>query len=185
MVSLTNYLQPLRVDWKYATEDNFTKVVLYRRPGAYLRLPAAKALAAVQHELRQRNLDLKLFDAYRPYTVTRKMWEIVPDERYAANPARGSGHNRGVAVDVSLVDMQTGNELLMPTAFDDFSEKAHHNYAQLNPIAIANRQLLRSVMEKHGFIALETEWWHYYLPTPTKYSLMDLDFRQLKRVTRR
>jgi zinc D-Ala-D-Ala dipeptidase len=184
MVALTKYLQPLLVDWKYASADNFTKQVLYDKPEAFVRLPAAKALQAIQAELKQKNVGLKFYDAYRPYSVTRKMWEIVPDERYAANPAKGSGHNRGIAVDLTLVDMETGKELLMPTTFDDFSEKAHHNYMQLDPEAIANRQLLRGIMEKHGFIALETEWWHYYLPDPTKYALMDLDFKQLRRLTR-
>ena len=184
MVALTNYLQPLPVEWKYATKDNFTKSVLYKNPAAYLRVPAAKALSAIQQELKSQGLGLKLFDAYRPYSVTQKMWEIVPDERYAANPAKGSGHNRGVAVDLTLVDLATGKELEMPTVFDDFSVKAHHNYMQLEAVVIANRKLLRTIMEKHGFIALETEWWHYYLPEPTKYTLMDLDFHQLKRFTR-
>lgn len=182
MVHLTNYLQPLVTDWKYATTDNFTKKVLYNKPEAFLRLPAARALQAVQQELKQQNIGIKIFDAYRPYSVTQKMWEIVPDERYAANPAKGSGHNRGIAVDLTLTDLLTGKELLMPTAFDDFSEKAHHNYIQLPPQALTNRQLLRKVMEKHGFVALETEWWHYYLPDPARYSLMNFSFEQLKKL---
>lgn len=184
MVALTNYLQPLVTDWKYATADNFTNQVLYHKPEAYVRLAAAKALQAVQEELRLKNVGLKFFDAYRPYSVTKKMWEIVPDERYAANPAKGSGHNRGIAVDVTLIDLETGKELLMPTAFDDFSEKAHHDYMNVDPEAIANRRLLKGIMEKYGFIALDTEWWHYYLPEPTKYSLMDFSFEQMKRLVR-
>ena len=182
MVSLTKYLQPFNVEWKYATPDNFTKVVLYNNPDAFVRLPAARALQSIQNELKQKNIGLKFFDAYRPYSVTVKMWEVVPDERYAANPARGSGHNRGVAVDVTLINLTTGKELLMPTAFDNFTEKAHHNYMQLPSEAITNRQLLKSIMEKYGFVALETEWWHYYLPNPTQYSLMDLSFDQLRKL---
>jgi D-alanyl-D-alanine dipeptidase len=111
------------------------------------------------------------------------MWEIVPDERYAANPAKGSGHNRGIAVDVTLVNLLTGKELAMPTDFDDFSEKAHHDYMHLDSTIIANRKILRDVMEQHGFVALQTEWWHYSLPDPKKYQLMDLDFDQLRRLT--
>lgn len=180
MVSLTKYLQPLFKDFKYETEQNFTKKVLYTRPEAFLRKPAAEALQAVQNELKQQNLALKIFDAYRPYSVTVEMWKAVPDERYAANPAKGSGHNRGVAVDVTLVNLATGKEIPMPNAFDDFSEKAHHNYMQLDAAIIANRLLLKKTMEKHGFVALETEWWHYYLSNPTRFALLDLSFDQLR-----
>lgn len=182
MVSLTNYLQPFTADWPYAGRENFTRSVLYVNPAAYLRLPAAKALKAVQAELAGRGLGIKLFDAYRPYSVTKKMWEIVPDERYAANPAKGSGHNRGIAVDLTLVDLASGKELKMPTGFDDFSERAHHDYMQLEQEVLANRALLRTIMERHGFKALETEWWHYYLPDATRYPLMDFDFEQMKKL---
>jgi D-alanyl-D-alanine dipeptidase len=184
MISLTNYLQPLTADWPYAGRENFTGSVLYKNPAAYLRLPAARALKAVQAELAARGLGIKIFDAYRPYSVTKKMWEIVPDERYAANPAKGSGHNRGIAVDLTLVELASGNELKMPTGFDDFSERAHHDYMQLDREVIANRALLRSVMEKHGYKALETEWWHYYLPDAARYPLMDFDFEQMERLSK-
>lgn len=185
LVYLTNYLQAFSVDWKYATTDNFTKQVLYTNPEAFLRLPAAKALQLINDELKQQNIGLKIFDAYRPYSVTQKMWEVVPDERYAANPAKGSGHNRGIAVDLTLVDLSTGKDLAMPTGYDDFSEKAHHNYLQLDAGIIANRNLLRSVMEKHGFKALETEWWHYYWNDGKTYSLMNFDFNQLRKLVKR
>ncbi len=180
LVSLTNYLQPLFKDFKYETEQNFTKKVLYVQAEAFLRLPAAKALQAVQNELKQQNLALKIFDAYRPYSVTVEMWKIVPDERYAANPAKGSGHNRGVAVDVTLVDLSTGKEIPMPTEFDHLSEKAHHNYMQFDSTILRNRSILRKVMESHGFVALETEWWHYYLANPTRFELLDFSFDQLR-----
>lgn len=180
MVSLTKYLHPLNADFRYATVQNFTHKVLYHRPEAFLRLPAAKALKGVQDELKRQHLDIKIFDAYRPYSVTVEMWKAVPDERYAANPAKGSGHNRGIAVDLTLLDLNSTQELPMPTSFDDFSEKAHHDYMQLDSTVLANRKLLRTVMEKHGFIALETEWWHYYLPDAAKYGLLDLDFDQLR-----
>lgn len=183
LVCLTNYLQPFALDWAYATSRNFTGQVLYTNPAPYLRLPAARSLKAVQAELAAQGIGIKLFDAYRPYRVTKKMWQIVPDERYAANPAKGSGHNRGIAVDLTLVSLSDGKELEMPTGFDDFSEKAHHDYLQLSPQALANRALLRQVMEKHGFKALETEWWHYYLPDATKYPLMDFSFKELKTIT--
>lgn len=184
MVNLNKYLKPLITDWKYATKNNFTKQVLYKEPAAYMRLEAAIALQHVQKELKLKGLGLKIFDAYRPYTITKKMWEIVPDERYAANPAKGSGHNRGAAVDLTLIDLKTGKELSMPTPYDDFTEKAHHNYLHLDSTIIKNRQLLKDVMMKHGFVPLDTEWWHYYLPNAAeRFEIMDIDFKVMKQLT--
>lgn len=183
LVPLKDYITPLLTDFKYATPDNFTRQVLYIQPIAYVRLSAAIGLKKVQEELALKGLGLKFFDAYRPYAVTKKMWKIVPDERYAANPAKGSGHNRGTAVDITLIKLLTGKELLMPTRFDDFSQKAHHDYMNLNSDAIENRKLLRSVMEKNGFEALPTEWWHYSLDGAAgKFELLDLSFKQLKKL---
>ena len=180
LVDLQTYLTPFYSDFKYATTTNFTGKVLYKDPKAYLRLPAARALQCALDQLFKKGLSLKIYDAYRPYTVTKKMWNYVPDPRYTANPAKGSGHNRGAAVDLTLVWLKTGEELEMPTAFDNFSERAHHNYMNLPKQAIANRALLRTVMEKAGFVALETEWWHYALPNAAqRFKLMDLSFAQL------
>jgi zinc D-Ala-D-Ala dipeptidase len=185
MVSLKGYLQPLVTDFKYATTDNFTKMILYTAPQAYMRIEAARALQKVQLELQKQGLDLKIFDAYRPYSVTKKMWQVVPDERYAANPAKGSGHNRGAAVDLTLIDMKTGRELPMPTPYDDFTEKAHYTYTQLEAVVLANRTLLRTTMEKYGFVALDTEWWHFYLPNAAqRFELLDLDFNQMKKLVK-
>ncbi len=114
------------------------------------------------------------------------MWEVVPDARYAANPAKGSGHNRGAAVDVTLINLQTKEELTMPTGFDDFTEKAHHNYLNLPTQVIVNRELLKSTMEKFGFSALETEWWHYSIPNAAnKFELLDLSFNQIKKLVKK
>jgi D-alanyl-D-alanine dipeptidase len=176
MVQLQNWVKPLITDWKYATKENFTHTVLYHHPKALVRLPVARALQQVQQELTKQGLSLKFYDAYRPYSVTKKMWEKVPDERYAANPAHGSSHNRGIAVDVSLVDLQTGKELPMPTRFDDFTEKAHHGYDALPAQVKQNRNKLKAVMEKYGFSALATEWWHYSMPGAGQFPLLDLDF---------
>ncbi|MBW8683959.1 M15 family metallopeptidase [Chitinophaga rhizophila] len=176
LIDIAAYIPGIRTDIRYATADNFTHQVLYPYAAAYLRLPAARALKAVQEELNRQGLGLLIFDAYRPYSITEKMWEIVPDDRYAANPRNGSGHNRGVAVDLTLVKLQTGQPVAMPTGFDDFTEKAHHAYPVSDTMIAANRQLLRSVMEKHGFLPLTTEWWHYYLKTYKEYPLMDIPF---------
>lgn len=185
MVPLDLYLTPLITDFRYATLDNFTHEILYRNPLAFLRLNVAKALGNVQKELISSGLSLKIWDAYRPYSVTKKMWQIVPDERYAANPAKGSGHNRGAAIDLTIVDLKTGKELRMPTGYDDFRENAHHSFQNLDKEQIDNRNLLRAVMEKHGFTALETEWWHYSWPNASKlFDVLDLSFKDLKKLSR-
>ncbi len=184
MVAIDGYITNITSSFVYASTHNFTSQVLYKHPKAYLRLAAAKALQAVANELQNKNLGILVFDAYRPYRVTKTMWQIVPDDRYAANPTKGSGHNRGIAIDLTLYSLKNGKPLQMPTAFDDFTEKAHHNYMQLDSTVLSNRHLLKSVMEKHGFIALETEWWHYYLPNAAYYELLDFDFKQMKKLAK-
>jgi D-alanyl-D-alanine dipeptidase len=181
LVPLQLFIPQLVIDLKYSTKSNFTGKILYEEPAAYARLATARALQKVNSELNERGLGLKIFDAYRPYSVTKKMWKVVHDERYTANPAKGSGHNRGAAVDVTLVNLSTKEELPMPTQFDDFSEKAHHDYTNLPKNILDNRKLLRGLMEKYGFEALSTEWWHYTLPNAaSRFQLLDLSFGQLK-----
>jgi D-alanyl-D-alanine dipeptidase len=182
IVLLQQFVPQLFTDLKYATKDNFTHHILYKKNVAFGRLGMANALKKVNEDLRQLGVGLKVFDAYRPYAVTKEMWKLVHDERYTANPANGSYHNRGTAIDVSLVNLQTGEELPMPTPFDNFSEKAHHSFMNLPADATKNRTLLRKTMEKHGFIALETEWWHYSLSNAKQYELLDLSFEQLEKV---
>ena len=181
MVPLTRFLQPLQTDIVYATSANFTHQVLYKNPAAYLRLEAAQALQKVQDTLQSIGLDIKIFDAYRPYSITEKMWTIVPDDRYAANPANGSGHNRGIAIDLTLTN-KNGKELPMPTGFDNFTDSAHHNFMNLPAEVLQNRKLLKAVMEQYGFVALPTEWWHYSLPNPKRYDLLNVDFEEMKKV---
>lgn len=186
MVLLNSLLTNITTDFKYASSDNFTHQILYSNPLAYTRFSTALAMKKVQEDLATKGLGLKIFDAYRPYSVTKKMWQVVPDERYAANPAKGSAHNRGIAIDVTLVKLSTGEELPMPTGFDDFTEKAHQTYLDLPKNVLQNRALLKSTMEKYGFVALRTEWWHYSLAdTSTKYELLDLSFDQLKNLNDR
>jgi D-alanyl-D-alanine dipeptidase len=184
MVLLNGYLIYAKYDWKYATINNFTQQILYKNPAAYVRIQAAQALQLIEIDLKEQGIGLLIFDAYRPYSVTKKMWEAVPDNRYAANPAKGSNHNRGAAIDVSLYNLQSGDPLQMPTFFDDFSEKAHHNYMQLPQEILTNRSILKNIMTKYGFMALETEWWHYYLPNAaSRFELLDFNFRQIRRLT--
>lgn len=166
------------LDIRYATENNFLKEKVYSSPRCFVRSLVGQKLDSIQSELELQGLGLKIFDGYRPFRVTKKMWEILPDERYVANPKIGSRHNRGAAVDVSLVN-SAGTELQMPTDFDDFSEAAAHEYTELSQEQISNRELLRSVMEKYGFQSIKTEWWHYDLKNHTNYSILDYTFEQI------
>lgn len=185
MVRLSSIIPDLRTDWRYASSQNFTGEILYHQPEAYLRKDAAAKLKQVDDSLKTMGIGLLLFDAYRPYRATLAMWKIVPDDRYAANPANGSGHNRGIAVDLTLVNRHTGEPLRMPTDFDNFSDTAHHDFQSLDSTVLQNRALLKGVMEHFGFRALSTEWWHYSLPEPKRYPLMDISFRKMKKWTRK
>jgi D-alanyl-D-alanine dipeptidase len=166
------------VDMKYATEDNFTKKTLYESNTCFLKRTTAVKLDAVQKELEGMNLGLKVWDCYRPLAVQRSLWQILPDERYVANPEKGSRHNRASSVDVTLVDFQ-GKELQMPTGFDDFSPKAHHHYQDLPDQVIRNRELLKGLMQKAGFIPLSEEWWHYDDENWMRFDILDVPFRDL------
>ena len=156
------------LDIKYATADNFLKQAVYDCGECYLREATAKALLAAQKEFVKRGYTLKLFDCYRPLSVQKKMWKILPGTHYVANPAKGSKHNRGAAVDLTLVDLATGKELDMGTPFDTFSPRAHHTYTQLPKEVLDNRKLLKEVLNKYNFKSIYSEWWHYeYRPEMT------------------
>ncbi|MFG0320687.1 MAG: M15 family metallopeptidase [Planctomycetota bacterium JB042] len=150
----------IRFDIRYATDDNFTGERLYASDVCLLRASVADRLARVQDRLAAEGLGLLVFDGYRPLSVQRRMWELVPDPRYVAPPDRGSRHNRGAAVDVTLVDA-AGRRLEMPTDHDDFTEAAHRDYAGATHAATANRDRLRAAMEAEGFEGIGTEWWHF------------------------
>lgn len=160
------------VDMRYATADNFTGKVLYPAAECLLCEPAARRLANVQMKLQARGLGLKVWDCYRPVSVQKKLWDIMPDPRYVADPKSGSRHNRGASVDLTLVDAK-GRELVMPTAFDEFSEKAHRSFTDIPADALRNRQILQDVMEAEGFVGLPTEWWHFDDPSWSKFALRD------------
>lgn len=172
LVNLREIDDTLVIDAVYATADNFVNQPLYPANELFIVPEVGERLKRVNEALKEKGLRLKVWDAYRPLQVQKKMWELVPDERYVANPADGSRHNRGCAVDVTLVDAQ-GNELAMPTGFDDFSEKAHLDYMDLPEAVIANRQLLIEAMRQEGFEPLETEWWHYDAEGWQRYPVLD------------
>lgn len=168
------------IDVRYATDSNFTGKALYPYAAVYVRRPVFEELVRLQQWLAPMGLSVKIFDGYRPYRVTEKMWEVVPDERYAANPRKGSGHNRGAAVDLTFIYTKTGKELDMGTPYDEFSEKAHHGSENVSAEAAGNRRLIFDLMMAYGFVPLESEWWHYALKGASKFPLMDIPFELLR-----
>jgi len=147
-------------DIKYATKDNFLKQKVYDCPDCYLRLKTAKALLNANEEFIKMGYRLKIFDCYRPHDVQIKMWVILPGTHYVANPKKGSIHNRGGAVDVTLID-KNGDELDMGTPFDYFGKEANHTYTKHNSTVQNNRNILKNTLKKHGFRSIYSEWWHY------------------------
>jgi zinc D-Ala-D-Ala dipeptidase len=168
------------LDIRYATENNFMKKTLYPIAKAYLRAPAARALVNVQRELAPRGLGIKVFDGYRPYRVTEAMWEPIKNPDYVADPAKGSRHNRGAAADLTLIDLKTGAEVPMPTPYDDFTDRAAHAFTDLPAEELANRALLREVMERNGFEPLPSEWWHYDFKGWQQFELMNVGLEKLR-----
>lgn len=172
LVNLQTVAPDIRLDLRYATTNNFLKQAVYPHATCLLRSATAAKLAAAQRALARHGLGLKVFDCYRPLSVQRRMWAIRPDANYVANPKTGSRHNRGAAVDVALVD-RLGRPLEMPSEFDDFSERAHADYAAASPRARQHRQLLRLAMTQHGFQGISTEWWHFDDSQSQRYGLLD------------
>ena len=145
---------------KYATPDNFLKQAVYDCGECYLRKSTAEALVKANEAFKQLGYRIKLFDCYRPLSVQKKMWKILPGTHYVANPAKGSKHNRGAAVDLTLVDAQ-GKELNMGTPFDFFGKEAHHTYTEHTKEVLENRKLLKETLNKYNFKSIYSEWWHY------------------------
>jgi zinc D-Ala-D-Ala dipeptidase len=173
LVDIRTVNRNIRLDIRYATANNFLKQKMYPIAKCALRNSVAQKLALVQTDLEKIGLGLKVYDCYRPFSVTKQMWEVMPDPNYVANPARGSRHNRGAAVDLTLVD-RTGKELEMPTPYDDFTTKAHRDYQGGSAESRKNRQLLEDAMKKHGFIGISTEWWHFDSEDWQKFAILDI-----------
>ena len=161
-VNLRNYSNDFVFEMKYATDDNFLKEKVYPCAECFLRVKTVKALLEANKSFEEKGFRIKIYDCYRPKAIQKKMWKIVPNADYVANPKKGSIHNRGGAVDISLVD-SLGVELNMGTKFDFFGEEASHNYQNLPEEILANRKFLKQIMLQHNFKPLDSEWWHYNL----------------------
>lgn len=163
-VRLADFSDDFAYDMRYATENNFLKAKVYDCAECYTRVKTAKALIKANKSFMEERVKIKFFDCYRPNSVQYKMWEIVPNPQYVANPVKGSIHNKGGAVDITLVDLD-GKELDMGTDFDFFGKRAYHDNLDLPEIILTNRKLLKETMEAYGFWSIRTEWWHYNLST--------------------
>ncbi|RAK65092.1 D-alanyl-D-alanine dipeptidase [Hymenobacter edaphi] len=180
LVDLAQLIPGLRLDIRYATTHNLTGQRIYPEAAAFLRRPVAEDLLRVQQTLARQGYALKIYDAYRPYAATVRLYEALPDQTYAAPPTRGSKHNRGCSVDLGLIDLKTGRDVALPTEFDAMTPAAHSDYQQLPAAAIQHRAILHRAMQQHGFRNYPAEWWHFDHQGWEQYPLLDLPFSALR-----
>lgn len=181
LIDLQKYVPGLVLDIRYATTNNFVGERIYNLARAYARKPVAEALRKAQAELATEGLGIKVFDAYRPYKATVKFYEVYKDTTYVASPYRGSRHNRGCALDITLINLKTGDELKMPTPYDSFKKEAWPSTPMKDPEVAANRAKLINLMKKYGFRVNGSEWWHYDFIGYKKYEVLDIDFEELEK----
>jgi D-alanyl-D-alanine dipeptidase len=180
LVELTRLDPGIHLDIRYAASNNFLGRPVYTEARAFLQRPAAVALLRINQRLRRKGYGLAIFDAYRPWSVTKIFWDSTPEAKraFVANPREGSRHNRGCAVDLTLFDLKTGREVNMPSDFDDFSERAHPNYKGGTEEERRNRDLLRKMMEAGGFTVYENEWWHFDYKDWKRYAILNVSFAE-------
>ena len=175
-VNLRNYSRDFVFDMKYATTDNFLKEKVYPCDECFLRVKTVKALLAANKSFLEKGFRIKLYDCYRPKSIQKKMWKLVPDANFVANPKKGSIHNRGGAVDISLVD-SLDVEVNMGTKFDFFGDEASHNYQNLSPEILSSRKFLKEIMLQNKFKSFDSEWWHYNLNGSSKDKVENLKWK--------
>jgi zinc D-Ala-D-Ala dipeptidase len=181
LVELVKLDPRLKLDIHYATSNNVFGTAFYEQARAFLQRPAAEALIRVNRTLHEQGYGLLIFDAYRPWYVTKIFWDATPpaDHIYVADPAQGSRHNRGCAVDLTVYSLKTGAALAMPSGYDEMSERAHADYAGGTAEERANRELLRSAMEAEGFTVYPEEWWHFDYKDWRRYPIVNVPFSAL------
>ena len=187
LVEVTRLDRTIRLDIRYATARNFTGRPLYAEARAFLQRPAALALVRAHRALRKKGYGLLVFDGYRPWQVTKLFWDLTPEDKrqFVADPSKGSRHNRGCAVDLTLYDLRTGREVPMPSAYDDFTERAHADYPGGTDEQRAARATLRAAMEAEGFNVYAPEWWHFDYKDWRQYPILNLSFAEVRRAARR
>lgn len=180
LVDLEKHVPGVVLDIRYATTNNFTGEKIYNLAKAYARRPVADALLRAQEAFREHGYGIKIFDAYRPYSATVKFYEVYGDTTFVASPYRGSRHNRGCAIDMTLIDLKTGEELAMPTAYDAFVREAFPSHPVADPVIRKNRDLLIRIMENNGFRVNASEWWHFDFQGYRAYEILDISFEELQ-----
>jgi zinc D-Ala-D-Ala dipeptidase len=182
LVELVRIDPTFHLDIRYATSNNFVGRPVYKEARAFLQKPAAEALVRVNQNLKPRGYGLVIFDGYRPWSVTKLFWDITPGDKkiFVADPKKGSRHNRGCAVDLSLFDLETGKEVTMPGSYDEMTERSDISYSGGTEEQRRLRDLLRSAMEGEGFTVYDPEWWHYDYKDWNEYPIMNIDFSEIK-----
>lgn len=180
LVELTKLSKTIKLDIRYATANNFVGRPVYTEARAFLQRPAAEAVVRVHKQLKKQGLGIVVFDGYRPWAITKLFWEVVAEDKrkFVADPARGSKHNRGCAIDLSIYDLKTGMPIDMPSGFDEFTERASPDYTGGTEKERANRDMLRRLMEAEGFTVNQNEWWHFDYKDWEKYAIYDIPFSE-------
>lgn len=186
LVEVTRLDRAIKLDIRYASDNNFMATPFYSQARAFLQRPAALSLIAANRELRRHGYGILIHDAYRPWYVTKMFWDATPDDKkkFVADPAKGSMHNRGCAADVSLYDTKTGKEVAMPSGYDEMSERAYPGYSGGAAGERARRDLLREVMEKNDFTVYEFEWWHFDYKDCSSWPIGNVPFEKLNASTK-
>jgi zinc D-Ala-D-Ala dipeptidase len=182
LVELVSLDPSIHLDIRYATANNFLGRPVYPQARAFLQRPAAEAVARVSAAVRKAGYGLLVFDGYRPWAITKVFWDVTPQDKkkFVADPAVGSRHNRGCAVDLSLYDLATGRQVEMPSAYDEMSDRAAAAYAGGGEEARARRDFLRKAMEAEGFAVYPDEWWHYDYRDWARYRIQDISFDTIR-----
>ncbi|HYJ86821.1 MAG TPA: M15 family metallopeptidase [Pyrinomonadaceae bacterium] len=181
LVELVKLDPTIKLDIRYATKNNFLGQKVYQEARAFLQRPAAEALVRVNQKVRSQGYGLVVHDGYRPWSVTKIFWDVTPEDKkiFVADPAKGSRHNRGGAVDLSLFDLKTGMIVKMPGEYDEMTERSHINYECATPEAKRLREILRAAMTSEGFAVYEPEWWHYDYKDWKEYPILNLKFSEI------
>ena len=182
LVEIVKLDPSIRLDIRYATANNLAGRAVYQEARAFLQRPAAEAVVRAHRALREHGYGLLLFDGYRPWRVTKLFWDVTPAEKreFVADPSKGSKHNRGCAIDLSMFDLRTGREVEMPSAYDEMTARAYPDYSGGQPEARLRRDLLRRVMEAEGFTVEPNEWWHFNYKDWREYPILDIAFSEVR-----
>ena len=183
LVELVRLDRTIHLDIRYASSNNFLGRPVYKQARAFLQRPAAEALARANQALRKQGYGLIIHDGYRPWSVTKVFWDATPADKkvFVADPSQGSRHNRGCAVDLSLFDLKTGRVVVMPSGYDEMTERSHINYAGGTDEQRRLRDLLRTAMEAEGFVIYEPEWWHYDYKDWKEYPILNIGFSEIRK----